>query len=213
MISLFYRAWACNQQTVSRDHGHEDRFAFYIGSMFGNATESFRNRDAAPDTGKLHYSGQLAGPTKHPGGLQAILSDYFGIDVEIEEFVGEWLDVPDDCSCRLGESEETGKIGLTVIVGSRTWQCRQRFSIRFGPMGLADYERMLPEGDSLQRLVAWVRNYIGDQLSWDLRLILKAEDVPATQLGKGGRLGWTTWLRSGPLEKDADQLVLEPTAA
>jgi len=213
MISFFYRAWACNRQTVSRDRGEEDRFAFYIGSLFGIAPDSFRNRDAVPDTAKLHYAGQLVGPTKHVSGLKAILYDYFSIPVEIEEFVGEWIDVPADCCCRLGESEETGKIGLTVIVGSRTWQCRHRFRIRFGPMGFADYQRMLPGGHSLQRLIAWVRNYIGDQLSWDLQLILKAEEVPATRLGEGGRLGWTTWLRGEPLEKDADQLVLEPLAA
>jgi len=213
MLSHFYRAWACGQQTVSRDRGEDDRFAFYVGSLFGAATQAFRSRDAAPDAAKLHYCGRLVCPTKHTSGLRAILYDYFRIAVEIEEFVGEWIDIPAECCCNLGESPDTGEVGLSLIVGTRTWQCRHRFRIRFGPMNFADYERMLPGGDSLERLIAWVKNYIGDQLSWDLQLILKAEEVPSIQLGRGGRLGLTTWLRSRSFEKDADQLVLEPLAA
>jgi type VI secretion system protein ImpH len=42
-----------------------------------------------------------------------------------------------------------------------------------------------------------------------LRLILKAAEIPALRLGEAGRLGWTTWLKSGPFEQDADDLVLE----
>ena len=43
--------------------------------------------------------------------------------------------------------------------------------------------RMLPGGDSLVRLKDWARNYIGDELVWDLQLILKKEEVPAASLG------------------------------
>jgi len=213
MVSLFYRAWACNQQTVSFDRQAEDRFAEYVGSLFGIGMASFRSRDAAPDVGKLHYSGRLACQTKHPEGLQSILEDYFGIRARIEEFVGQWVELPPDCCCRLGESPETGRIGATAVVGARVWECQQKFRIKFGPMGFADYQRMLPGGNSLRRVVAWVRNYIGDELLWDVRLILKAEEVPQTHLGRLGQLGWSTWLRTGPFEKDADDLVLRPLAA
>jgi type VI secretion system protein ImpH len=212
MVSLFYRAWACNQQVVSHDRRGDDRFFAYIGSLFGIGMSSFWGRDAAPDVAKLHYSGRLSCPTHHAEGLRSILSDYFRIRAELKEFVGEWIDLPRASRCRLGESPETGLVGSTVIVGSRIWQCQHKFRVKLGPMRLSDYQRMLPGGDSLGRLIAWVRNYIGDELSWDVQLILMAEEVPPLRLGQTGKLGWTTWLTSKPLEEDADDLVLRPSA-
>jgi len=213
MISLFYRAWACNQQNVSHDRKEKDRFAVYIGSLFGIGEDSLRNRDAVPDVGKLHYSGRLVCQTKNAEGLREILQDYFGITVDIEQFVGQWLDLPQEHCCQLGKSLENAKLGSTLVIGSRFWECQQKFRIKFGPMRFSEYERMLPGGDSIRRLIAWIRNYVGDEFSWELQLILSAIDVPGISLGNMGQLGWSTWLRSKKFEKDADDLVLRNLVA
>ena len=210
MVSLFYRAWAANQQAVQFERGDEDRFAVYIGSLFGIGMPSLRGRDSLPDAAKLHYSGRLVCQTRHAEGLRAILEDYFKIACRIIEFFGQWLDVPPDCQCRLGETRRTGLLGRTVICGSRIWDVQQKFRIVFGPMRLPDYLRMLPTGDSLRRLADWVRNYIGEELTCDLQLILHKDDVPPTQMGTFGQLGWTTWLLSQPKDDHADDLVLRP---
>ena len=209
MVSLFYRAWAAGQQAVQYERGDDDHYARYVGSMIGVGMDSFRRRDAVCDEARLHYSGRLACQTRHPEGLAALLADFYSLPVELTEFVGQWMDVPGDCQCRLGESPETGRLGLNTLVGARTWDCQQRFRLRFGPMHLATYERLLPGGASLARLIAWVKNYTTDELTWDVQLILKQEEVPKMKLGTTGRLGWTTWLTSGPLGRDADDLVLQ----
>ncbi|UCG49920.1 MAG: type VI secretion system baseplate subunit TssG [Phycisphaerales bacterium] len=213
MISLFYRAWACNQQTVSHDRKEEDRFAVYIGSLFGIGQSSLRERDRVPDVAKLHYSGRLACPTKNAEGLRSILRDYFGIPAAIDEFVGQWISLAEEHRCKMGSSRDNGTVGSTLIVGSCFWECQQKFRIKLGPMNLADYERMLPGGDSIRRLVGWVRNYVGDQFGWELQLILAASEVPCTQLGKIGQLGWSTWLSSKKFEEDADDLTLRNLVA
>jgi len=209
MISLFYRAWSCNQQCVSHDRKEKDAFAIYISSLFGIGMDSFQGRDAVPDVAKIHYSGRLVFQTRNEEGLREILQDYFGITVDIEQFIGQWIELPPENRCRLGESAESGKMGSTLVVGSRFWECQQKFRIMFGPMGFSDYQRMLPKGDSLRRLVAWVRNYVGDELSWELQLILAAREVPRISLGEIGQLGWSTWLSSKNFEKDMDNLVLK----
>jgi type VI secretion system protein ImpH len=209
MISLFYRAWACNQQSVSHDRSEEDRFATYIGSLFGIGEDSFLNRDAVPDVVKLHYSGRLVCQTRNAEGLREILQDYFGIAVCIEQFVGQWIDIPQEHHCRLGESVENAKLGSTLVIGSRFWECQQKFRIKFGPMLFSEYQRMLPGGDSIRRLISWVKNYVGDELSWEIQLVLSATEVPATCLGKMGKLGWSTWLKSKKFKKDTDDLVLQ----
>ncbi len=208
MISLFYRAWACNQQSVSHDRTEKDPFAVYIGSLFGIGEDSFRNRDAVPDVGKLHYSGRLVCETKNAEGLREILQDYFKIEVDIEQFVGQWIDLPPEHYCHLGESLENGRLGSTLIIGSRFWECQQKFRIKMGPMNFSEYQRMLPGGSSISRLYAWVKNYVGDEFTWELQLILRASEIPSICLGKINQLGWTTWLGSRTYEEDADDLVL-----
>ena len=49
-------------------------------------------------------------------------------------------------------------------------------------------------------LCDWVRNYVGEQYSWDVQLVLAKDEVPAMQLGRAGRLGWTTWLKTKPFD-------------
>jgi len=210
MISLFYRAWACNRPALSYDRPHEDRFAAYIGSLIGIGIESLSHRDNVPDVAKLHFSGHLASQTRHAEGLRSILEDYFGIKTFIEEFVGQWIRIPEDYQCQLGHSPDTGTVGVNVFVGSQVWDCQQKFRLVLGPMSLDDYERMLPGEKGFASLKDWIRNYVGDELEWELMLILKAAEVPAVRLGKSGRLGWTTWLQSYPWEKDADDLILQP---
>ena len=208
MLALFYRAWAQTQPTVGFDRPAADPFAAYVGSLFGLGMPALRRRDAMPDLAKLHHAGHLACQTRHAPGLQAILADFFKLPVAIEEFVGHWLLLPRDYRWRLGESPATGTLGLSATVGSRVWDCQCKFRIRLGPVSLADYQRLLPGGDSLVRLIAVVRNYVGDALLWDLNLVLKQEEVPAIRLGESGRLGWTTWLTSRPLARDGDDLFL-----
>jgi type VI secretion system protein ImpH len=210
LISLFYRAWAANQKAVDLDRPNEQRFAFFIGAFFGIGMEALQDRDAVPDRAKLFFAGRLVCQTRNAEGIEAILREYFQIPSEVQPFAGRWLDLPDDSVCRLGLSPDSGTLGLNTILGEHYWHCQLSFRIRFGPMGLADYERMLPQGVSFERLKYWVLNYCGEHFFWDVQLVLRAEEVPATSLGRSGRLGWTTWLKTKPFASDADQLILRP---
>lgn len=212
MLSLFFRAWAQAQPTVGFDRPEQDRFSVYLGSLIGVGMPSYRQRDAMPDLAKQHYAGHLSCQTRHADGLEAILGDFLRLPVRIDEFVGHWLALPCDCRWRLGESASTGTLGLNVTVGARVWDRQHKFRVRIGPLSLRDYERMLPGGDSLERVVAIVRNYVGDQLEWDLNLTLRQAEVPPIQIGVAGRLGWTTWLTSHPLARDGNDLMLDAMA-
>jgi type VI secretion system protein ImpH len=112
--------------------------------------------------------------------------------------------------CRLGASPQTGTLGTNLTVGEKIWQCQDRFQIVMGPMGVSDYQRLMPGSESLERLVELVRNFTGDELHWDVRLILKKEDTEPVRLGGHTRLGLTTWLAGNPLEEDPGDLVIEP---
>ena len=208
IISLFFRAWADNQKALDLDRPEEQRFAVYLGSFFGIGLEALRHRDAVPDAAKLYFTGRLATPTRNAEGLAAIVEDFFGIRTELIPFVGRWLKLPPDCCCRLGESPQTGSLGSSAIVGARFWECQLNFRLKLGPMTLADFERLLPSGMAFERLHCWILNYTGQQFFWDVQLVLARQEVPQTSLGRFGRLGWTTWLKTQPFNQDADNLIL-----
>ena len=210
MLALLYRAWAQAQPAVSFDRPDQDRFGTYLASLSGNALSAFQDRDAMPDLAKRHYAGHLSCPTRHPEGLGSILRHLLGLPVRIEEFIGHWLVLPADCRLRLGETRRTGELGITTTLGVRVRDHQSKFRVRIGPIRFVDYVSLLPGNAALARVKSVVRNYMGDALAWDLNPVLAAAEVPPLRLGAGPRLGWTTWLASGPLGRDGDDLKLDP---
>ena len=210
MLCLFYRGWANSQPTVSFDRPAEDRFGEYVASLCGLGLPSLRDRDDMEDSAKIHFAGRLLTGAKCAEGLVAIIRDYFRVTASITEFMGEWLEIGARDRCLLGMSPDTGSLGTSAVAGAYVFECQHKFRIDFGPVGLAEFEQLLPGGGSLSSLVAVVRSYVGDELAWDLKLILRKEEVPVLRLGADARLGWTTWLGTRPGTLDADDLVLEP---
>ena len=210
LISFFYRAWATNQKALDMDRADDQRFSLFIGSMFGLGEEAQENGGSIPDWAKLHFAGRLASQTRSAEGLESILKEYFEVPAQVESFVGHWMDLPDDSICELGKSPQAGSLGVNTIVGLRIYDAQLKFRIRLGPMKFKDYERLLPNGPSFERLRKWIFNYCGHHYFWDAQLLLEAGEVPGTQLGMAGRLGWTSWLKTRPFTRDADDLILVP---
>ena len=81
-------------------------------------------------------------------------------EVKIEQFVGHWMRLPAGDRTRLGSGTAGAQLGIGAVLGSRVWDRRRRFRVRFGPLTLAEYEAFLPGGKALPRLVALVRQYL-----------------------------------------------------
>jgi len=81
-----------------------------------------------------------------------------------------------------------------------------------GPLGLEQYQQLLPQAALFQTLVDWVRNYLGIEYAWDYVLVLRRQEVPAARLGSSTQLGWTTWLTHAEPAQDARDFRLDPEA-
>lgn len=212
MLALFYRARAGAEPVISLDRPDGDRFSTYVGSLFGIGAPALRERDRIGDFAKLHFAGLLASRKRPASGLASILGAYFRQPVTVEQFVGHWMRLPGDVQSRIGAQDRGGRLGVSAVLGRQVWDCQHKFRIVIGPLDYAEYSRLLPGGESMQRLAAWVDNYAGIALDWDVRLILKREQVPTARLGGGARLGWTSWLGSRPALRTEGQLVIKPKA-
>lgn len=210
MISLFYRARANAEPTYSFDRPHEDRFSDHVGALAGIGEKTLKKRDALPDLAKFYYTGYLSNQAKNTDGLIAILTGFFQLPVKLNEFIGEWLDIGAEDLTRLGNSPRTGRLGMSVVLGSKVWSCQHKFRIILGPLTLDEYISFLPVGKRLKTLIAIVQNYVGFEFNWDVNLVLRRDEVPMTQLDGQRQLGWSSWLGPRRSAHGADDLLLNP---
>lgn len=203
MLSLFYRAWAQAQAAVSVDRPRQDFFGRRLAALCGLGAPSLRERDAVPDSVKLAHAGVFGRQVRNAECLQVVLADYFGVSVRIEEFVGHWLPIAPEQRSRLGVRGGFNRLGEDAVLGERTWHAQSRFRVVIGPLSFQDYERFLPRGRSARALHDLVKLYVGLEHSWEVKLVLKKEEVPLAWLGNSVWVGWSSWLGARLTDRDA----------
>jgi type VI secretion system protein ImpH len=207
MMSLLYRAWAAGQPTVGFDRGDASNIERNIAALAGMYGTELNDRDEMPDLAKRHFAGLLSMGPKNAEGLIAVLSSFYRTEVNLQDFIGSWLELEPDDQWQLGS--DVG-LGQATSIGSRVWSRATKFRLCIGPVSLEEYLRLLPDNQSLKRLTSVVRNYVGDALDWDVNIILKGDEVPSAVLGEDTRLGHTSWIGERKTNEDAADLFLEP---
>jgi type VI secretion system protein ImpH len=210
ILVLFYRAWSNSQPVVQFDRPDYDRTQAYLRSFAGLGTDDYTGRDNFSDLSKTRHVGLFAHQRKDGESLEIILASHFAVPAHIDQFQGQWLPVPADSRCLLGTDPLVCSLGVSTTVGKRVFSAGHKFTIRLGPLDYESFERFIPGEDSLDALTAAVRLYTNDEFDWDLRLVLKAPEVPPARLGVQGRLGWTTWLNKNDRIEDAHDTVIHP---
>ena len=212
---FFYRAWARAQPVVGLDRPADATIVRHVGALIGVVERSTRERDALGDFPKLFFAGRLARSVRDADGLEAWIGLQFGVAVQVAQFQGHWMPLGSDERSRLMRDGQSA-VGRGAVLGRTVWDVQHKFRIVIGPLGWERFAALLPGGHGLAQLKALVRQYVGFEFAWDLRLILRREDVPSWTLdakrdGRVGRLGRTAWLDGGQgfrRNRDADDLVM-----
>jgi type VI secretion system protein ImpH len=190
-IQLFFRAWGDSRPIVHNDRPELDRFRAYLGSMIGVGAPAFEHLPALPP-GLAHFAGLLGPKAKSASRLSQTIHGLFGVDAEIEEFVGSWLEFEPQDRSLLGS--RNGALGVDFVVGAASFSVLDKIRLRLFVANLPQYLRFLPNGADCDRLVDLMYFYIGDELDWDVELALPARCAEALSLGGGAKLGWTSWI-------------------
>lgn len=212
ILELFYRAWAEARPTVHFDRPSEDRFTRYVGALIGIAEPRLRGRDAWPDRARLFFSGLLSGGTRTRAALESLLQEYLGLDVRIQECIGQWLPIAAADRCCLGADSESSALGRTAILGERVWNAQHRIRLVVGPVTLGQLMQYLPGGAPLERLRAIVLTYLGFEYAWDVQFLTRRERLPGVRLGQFGHLGWTTWVDPMRSDQPAEDVIIDVSA-
>lgn len=211
LLSLFYRAWEKHRFAVLFENDGTDPLREHLLDLVGIGSSACRDRLPLSDDALVFYAGLLTPQTRGAAALQQLLEEYFGVPVEVEQFVGGWYRLPPSDQCALGEEgSASSRLGHGAVAGDEVWDQQAKVRIRLGPLKREQYDDFLPTGSAYESLRALVRFYSHDQFDFELRLVLREDDVPGYVLGAEmpQPLGWASWIRTAPLGRDADDTLL-----
>jgi type VI secretion system protein ImpH len=214
IISLFYLAWEKYRFSVAYEREGLDPFSHHLMDLIGMGTPGLQNRLPVLDDSLLYYSGLLAQKPRSATALRDLLSDYFDVPIEVEQFAGGWypLDRPTQTQLQggLGESEQ---LGFGAVVGDEVWDQTARVRIRIGPLSLEQYQDFLPHGSAFAPLRALTNFFSNGEFDFEIKLILDHGEVPPCVLGdereNAPQLGWHTYIKTRPMEVDASETILQ----
>jgi type VI secretion system protein ImpH len=214
MAMLFYYAWERYRFPVVYERRPEHDFLRQIlFSLVGMGTEHLRGRGHLSDEFFAEYAALLAVQPRSASALRSILSDFFKVPVEVEQFAGTWYPLDDDSITRFSEeNSDSERIGYGVVVSQEYWSQESMVRLRLGPLDLSTYRRFLRGGPDFARLREICRFFSRDEIVFEVQLILQKDQVPATELAgdnpDDAQLGWTTWAKSEPFQEQAEDVVI-----
>lgn len=218
MVAMFYESWKKYRLPVQYEQDRTNRFTPLLLALTGCSQDQVRsalrdgNRDIF-DESIAHYAGILRQRPLSAWNVQRVLSDYFHAPVRIEQFVGRWFVIPADQRTTLSGAH--AELGVSSFCGERVWQRQTRMRILVGPMSRQQFLSFLPHGKATRSLARLLALSLGQTFEYEVRLVLKKEDIFCAQLGntrQPARLGWDTFLQTQPANQDSDDAMYEVEA-
>lgn len=216
LISLFYRAWEKYHFFVRYERGEPDSLSPLLMSFVGLGTKGLTARQEVADESLIFYAGLLGQHPRSAQALKRLLADYFGVPVEVEQFVGKWirLDARDQTEFKDAE-RVTEQLGYGAVVGDEVWDTQSTVRVKLGPLSRERYLDFLPRQESKGYAVlnSILKFYCGTEIDFEVQLILDRNQTPGLELsGQADSnllLGWTTWIKNVSLDRDPDEAVLQ----
>ncbi len=173
--AMKYRPARAAETAALRAPGAADPVTETLLALTGYGTAHLTPRLLAGTNPILHYAGLFAMRPRSADRLGAMLSDWLGMQVEVQEFAGSWLGLPVDQRTRIGVNGQFNRLAIDAAIGVRAWDPQARFVLRVGPLDRAGFERLLPDRVALHRLVSLTRAYVGFELGFAVNPVLTAQ--------------------------------------
>jgi type VI secretion system protein ImpH len=212
-LALFYEAWRKYRLELHYHVDGNDTFLPLLLGLAGLGYRSLQKRVARQEDGDVldESIGYFAASIRHRPvsavQMSRVLSEYFRQPVRVEQFIGCWYDVPTAQRTMVGSGNCV--LGAGAMAGARVWQRDLRLRLVIGPLDYAGFAAFLPGGPAARALKSMLAMFTGVSLEYEVQLVLRAEDVHAMSLAgerDGGRLGWDTFVVTGPQTQDRNDV-------
>ena len=187
LYAYLYRAWRRARPELDGEPPTPDARRFR--ALAGVAQDAPWPAPASP-VRLAAFAGHL-GRQRTADGLRALAEAFVGAPVTVIENVPRWLPIPTRPTLGPGAP----RLGSNAPLGARVLDLSSKIRLQVGPVGLDQFQDLLPGGEGARTLAAVVRFYTRDALACDVELVLEASAARPTHLGDGlGQMGRTAFV-------------------
>lgn len=208
-LALFYEAWGKNRVEQSIGDGTDAYLPLLLSLAGFRSRAELNNGEGISDETVALYAGLLHQRPVSGVVLAQVLAGLLEVAVEVEESVGFWSPLEPHEQCALGGINAV--LGNNTILGERSWRPDLGARLSVGPLNQTQFDRFLPGGAGARTLARMLMLFGDHTVTYEIRLILLAQDVRQICLtghvAFGARLGQDSFLTSGPITDDRDDMV------
>lgn len=209
LLALLYRVRQARRVGLELGRPETHEVARYLRALLGLEGEAMRRCLGRSDRWLLRYAGLLSRRPCSLVALEALLSDFFGVQVRSQPLRGAWRSVDEELWTRLGPTGRNQRLGQGALLGTRFWNPKAGIRLVLGPLRWSRFLGLLPGRRGFTALRALTRFALGPGLRIEVELRVDTDEVPAPLSARGGvRLGWTSWLLQRPGQDGTRTVVL-----
>lgn len=209
LFELLYQVWSRYrlfiEDPLQGDTVQGKRESRMLGRLMGKLSD--RDEPLYLKGLRKHKLGLFRKSARTSAGLLELLNAFFpDLEIELEQFVAQYRDIPEEQRSQLGVNTQIGAEG-TTLAGRRIKDISGGFRLFFKDLDYESFMKLSPGGRWRDLLKTLVGDYTRNRLDCLIRLELKATEVPAwrmepSQNMQGARLlGRNMWLKSQPLKQ------------
>ena len=192
---LLLPIWRKYRYRASFKSGALDPFSAQLFALIGLGGKDIRQAKELNWKRLLPYLGLLSLRAHSAALIEAVLRYYFKhADMVIEQCIERRVQILEEQRNRLGRTNSG--LGEDLVLGQQVRDRSGKFRIHIRQLDWQRFHEFLPIGFGYQPLCALVRFTLRDPLDYDIRLVLRREEVRELRIGEQNvcRLGWTSWL-------------------
>lgn len=203
-LVLFYQAWARYRIDCQTDADGGDFLPLQLALAGAWPVEVARQEDGLPAHVLAHYAALLRHRPVAADVMQAVLAEYFGVPVRMQRFVGAWF--------RRAPQERTllatahARLGHGAMLGERCRRADLRVRLVLGPLARRVYEDFLPGRPGALALRQMLALFGLPGVGFEIRLVLRREDVRSCVLGMGACLAQDAFLAGKLPARERDDM-------
>ncbi|MCJ8205749.1 type VI secretion system baseplate subunit TssG [Pseudomonas sp. RGM2987] len=192
---LMLPIWRKYRYCASFQRGAGDPFSQQLFALVGLGGEELRKASHLNWRRLLPYLGLLSLRAHSAALIEAVLRYYFKhAELNLEQCLERRVVIPGEQCNRLGSAHS--RLSNDLVLGERVRDRGGRFRIHISGLDWQRFHEFLPIGIGYQPLCSLVRFTLRDPLEYDIRLVLRQQQIRDLRIGGQNtcRLGWTSWL-------------------
>ncbi|TCV67580.1 type VI secretion system baseplate subunit TssG [Pseudomonas fluorescens] len=192
---LMLPIWRKYRYCASFQSGARDPFSEQLYALIGLGGEEIRKASQLNWKRLLPYLGLLSLRAHSAALIEAVLRYYFKhAELNLEQCIERNVDILDEQRNRLGSANSL--LSQDLVLGEQVRDRSGKFRIHICELDWQRFHEFLPIGSGYQPLCSLVRFTLRDPLEYDIRLVLRQQEIRELRIGEQNtcRLGWTSWL-------------------